>query len=145
MSESRSAPLPFFFQKQKNQGMNRKLCNAHALANPSAATSPAQRATLFPVTIQIGPGKRNLLTALIGLQRAADRRGKLRHAFPSPGPGPFQQFQHVPRRGSLRQCSRHTRLCKCPLRAEAIPQVNHLTILESHPILWIRETRVSIA
>jgi hypothetical protein len=51
------------------------LCSAIAFAKPSPATLRRRALSVIRGDEPDRPGKRNLLTALMGLQRATDRRG----------------------------------------------------------------------
>ena len=74
---NRDPPIRHFFQKAEEPGNEREFSNACTLANPSHGTLRRHAHALGVVRGDEPdcPGKRNLLTALIGLQRAADRRG----------------------------------------------------------------------
>src|SRR5262249_40095267 len=78
---ARSRPAhPGFFPKSwkgffRKTGDERKFSNARPFANPSPGTLRRHALGVVRGDEPDCPGKRNLLTALIGLQRAADRPG----------------------------------------------------------------------
>ena len=76
----RGPPIRDYFQNagrvfSESRGMNVVFRNARAFANPSPATLRRHALGVVRGDEPDCSGKRNLLTALIGLQRAADRRG----------------------------------------------------------------------
>jgi hypothetical protein len=73
-------PLCEFFPKKlegssEKSGKERKFSNVRAFANPSPGTLRRHALGVVRGDEPDCSGKRNLLTALIGCQRAADRRG----------------------------------------------------------------------
>jgi hypothetical protein len=77
---NRDPPICDFFQKAgkifpENRGMNANSSYARAFANPSHGTLRRYALGVVRGDEPDCSGKHNLLTALIGLQRAADRRG----------------------------------------------------------------------